>query len=271
MATVQTLLLLGWMKKEAAVKLLMEEAVPPLSEPEAATLWQKYADAVAGEAERPAPAPAKQKLNGTEDSIADDFLQHHKANANVITVVKVDPMKLVARQLIIVLDQCAAYAAGNTSRSAWIKRWLAKGKPGSMAGWSVNYAKNHVDYGVPHGEWGVHYDATSGKIEVREDARHVSLTAYGARMMLWAGYHRSYAMVSNAPDGADRSLVAALTDDGTFAVSNGSPDQELFDLLCGLRPPLFGDFFDERFVIRLALKKKKFVLQVRGRILPVDA
>jgi hypothetical protein len=271
MDVVQTLLLLGWMKKENAVKLLMEDAVPPLSEPEAGALWQKYADVVGNLEARPDAAPRKQKLNATESTIADDFLLHHRGNANVKDVIKVNPMELIARQLNIALDQCAIYQAGNTSRSAWIKKWLAKGKPGSMAGWSVQYAKNHVDYGVPHGEWGVHYDLTTSKIEVREDARHVSLTAYGTRMMLWAGYHRSYGMVRSAPEGADRSLVAALTDDGTFAVSNGSPDQELFDLLCGLRPPLFADFFDERFVIQLALKKKKFVLQVRARILPVDA
>ena len=135
----------------------------------------------------------------------------------------------------------------------------------------VRYGRNIADFDVPHGEFGMQYDTQKNVMFIREDARHVSLTEYGSRMMLWAGYHRSYGMVSTAPEGTDRSLVAALTEDGTFAVSSASPNQGLRDTLCGLRPPLFADFFDDRFFMTVPLKRKRYVLQVRAQVVGVDA
>jgi hypothetical protein len=90
-------------------------------------------------------------------------------------------------------------------------------------------------------------------------------------MMLWAGYHRSYArMLSIAPDAMDRSLVVALTKDADLKVSTGSPNHGERKILTGPRPPLFGDFFDARFFMNVKLRKRRFELRVRAELVPVD-
>lgn len=73
-----------------------------------------------------------------------------------------------------------------------------------------------------------------------------------------------------APDAIDRSLVVALTADGNFKVSPASPNHGEREMLTGARPPLFGDFFDERFFIKVKLRKKRFELQIRGQIVAID-
>ncbi len=90
-------------------------------------------------------------------------------------------------------------------------------------------------------------------------------------MMLWAGYHRSYArMLSIAPDAIDRSLVVALTRDGVLKVLPGSPNHGELKMLTGARPPLFGDFFDARFFMNVRLRKRRFELRVRAELVPID-
>ena len=87
-------------------------------------------------------------------------------------------------------------------------------------------------------------------------------------MMLWAGYHQSYAcMLSTAPDAMDRSLVVTLTTDGI----SGSPNHGKRKMLTGPRPPLFCDFFDARFFMNVKLRKRRFELRVRAELVPVDA
>jgi hypothetical protein len=88
---------------------------------------------------------------------------------------------------------------------------------------------------------------------------------------LFAGYHRSYARIASAkPDGSDRSLLVALTTDGDFLVSPHSPNQGVRAMLCGLRPSLLSDFFDDDFFITVNLKRKRYVLQIRANCVPVD-
>jgi hypothetical protein len=41
-------------------------------------------------------------------------------------------------------------------------------------------------------------------------------------------------------------------------------------MVTGLRPPLLRDFFDPTFFMRVNLKRKRFILQVRAQIAAVD-
>jgi len=79
-------------------------------------------------------------------------------------------------------------------------------------------------------------------------------------------------MESAKPDGMERSsLLVALTTDADFILSPQSPNQGLRAMLCGPRPPLFGDFFDDRFFIKVKLRKKRYELQIRAQVVAVDA
>jgi hypothetical protein len=128
-----------------------------------------------------------------------------------------------------------------------------------------------MDVSVPHGEFAFIYNQRSNRFEVIEQARHVSVTAFQNRMLLWAGYHRSYARMASAnPEGTGRSLLVALTTDADLFVSAQSPNQGLRAMVCGSRPSLLGDFLDPSFFMQVKLRKKRFQLQIRGQIVPIN-
>jgi hypothetical protein len=107
--------------------------------------------------------------------------------------------------------------------------------------------------------------------QIQEQARHVSVTAYDNRLLLWAGYHRSYARIASAnPEGMDRSLLVVLTTDATFLFSHDSPNQGLRAMLCGLRPPLLGDFLDESLFMRVKLRRRRYELQIRAKVVSIN-
>lgn len=74
-----------------------------------------------------------------------------------------------------------------------------------------------------------------------------------------------------APDAIERSVLVVDTTDGEFLVSPSSPNQGVRAVCCGLRPPLFADFFDDRFFIQLPLKRKRFGRLVKYIIARVRA
>jgi hypothetical protein len=124
-----------------------------------------------------------------------------------------------------------------------------------------------MDVAVPHGEFAFVFNQQIGQFQVQELARHISVTRFQDRMLLWAGYHRSYAFMTNEnPDGIERSLLVALTTDADFLVSAQSPNQGLRAVICGLRPPLFRDFLDRDLFMDVNLKENagcyKFALHV---------
>lgn len=107
--------------------------------------------------------------------------------------------------------------------------------------------------------------------------RHVTVMNVGPRMLLWAGYHRSYArMLSTTPTAADRSALFALTSKilvppapnpatGVTALGAGA-GLDLF----GLRPALLGDFFTDGLFMRVNLRRKRYQLQVRSTWVALD-
>lgn len=111
---------------------------------------------------------------------------------------------------------------------------------------------NDVRVKIPHAEFIFNFINPSGQnpggFQIQEMAKHITATAYDKRLLLWSGYHRSFALMTNEyPDGMDRSLVVVLTNDGEAVLSPQSPNHGVREMLRGLRPPLFADFLDERF------------------------
>jgi len=271
MPTIQGGALIGWYERDDAVHILRSDCDfgAPLTEAEAEARWRPYRDRVEALPPRDSAAPPELLLDQLEERAARQFMAHHRNSANILRVIKVDPMRLIAKQLIVVTERSERYRREVRTASGWLQKALDTTRQAHQI--RANCGVMAMDLEVPHGEFVTAFNP-NGTWEVQETARHVSVTGFQGRMMLWAGYHRSYARVSiMAPDAIDRSLVVALTTDGDFFVSQASPNQGLRDTLCGLRPPLFADFFDDDFFMRIPLKRRRFVLQVRARTVPVDA
>ncbi len=272
--TVSALFLPGWIERDQAVHVLLNECVfdPPLSRNQAEEIWAGYrarVDAIGG---RDALAPPYLPLNREEQSAADAFMRFHRQRGHIGSirrVVKIDPMGLVAHQPIVVLDQAGRYSQDAISAARYARHSLAT--TAGTHNLQLQTGLNYVDVSLPHGEFCFIFNQQAGRFEVLEQARHVSVTEFQNRLLLFAGYHRSYARSDRANiDGIERSLLVALTTDGDFLVSQQSPNQGLRATLCGLRAPLFRDFFDPDFFMRIDLKRKRFVLQVRASVAAVD-
>jgi hypothetical protein len=271
--TVDGIVLLGWKAEAEALKFLMDHCVfdEPLGQDAARVIWQQYHSAVESLPERAALAPPRLPMTGYyELEAVKEFKRKWRGVPNILGVVKIDPMGLVVHQLKIVVERShTTYRSKVDSMNGWLKHGLF----GDEATPSLNIraAMNAVDVELPHAEFVLGFNPGRG-FTIEQMARHVNVTEFGNRMMLWAGYQRSYArMLSMAPDAIDRSLVVALTADGNFKVSPLSPNQGEREMLTGLRPPLFGDFFDDRLVMKVKLRKKKFELHVRAALVEIDA
>lgn len=274
MPTVEAIYLLGWLEKDDAVKLLKEQCVfdPPLSDERAEELWQAYRNRVEALPERPAMAPTRLVMNTVEREASRKFQAHQRriGRANVLDVIKIDPMQLVVHQLGVVLDQTRNYSTvgGLTS---WLREALPASEPPPTP-IQIQHGVNTADAAVPHAEFVFLLDQSTGGFRIVETARYVSTTAFASRLLLGAGYHRSFARASNmvTPEPIERSLVVALTSDHEWVVSPTSPNQGVRAMVLGLRPPLFGDFFDDRLFCKVHLRKKRFELHIRATVQAID-
>ncbi len=269
--TVSAKVLLGWMERDMAVKFLKDECVfqDPIAEEKAEFIWREKYERVQALPERLAGAPPELPLNDKENAVAQIFLRSMAGAANIKRVIKIDPIGLVTYQPYVVLQQTEKYRPFATSAASYAAKSLTTVR--QVPNVQLRYAVNAIDAAVPHGEFMFFFNPQSAKFEIQEQARHISVTEFQGRMLLWAGYHRSYARIASAkPDGSDRSLLVALTTDGDFFVSPQSPNQGLRAMVCGRRPSLLGDFFDGDLFMAVNLKRKRWMLQIRAACVPVD-
>lgn len=271
--TIAARIVIGWMAREAAINYLTNECVfdEPLTAELAEQKWAEYRDKVAALPERDCSAPIRLPMSAAEQRHADDFMRFHRQyiNGSVREVIKINPLNLVTHQPHVLLDQAGAYAADATDAAHFARHSLATAR--GVHNIQIQAGLNAMDIIVPHGEFAFAFEPQTSAWGVIETARHISVTAFQNRMLLWAGYHRSYAFMDRAnPDGIERSLLVALTTDADFLLSPQSPNQGLRATVCGLRPTLFRDFFDGDLFMTVSLKRKRFVLQVRAQCVGVD-
>jgi hypothetical protein len=262
------------MERDAALSYLCKDCVgiPPYSETEAESLWSEYRDEVCSLPERPAKSPKRLKLTSEEQEAAERFLAPHRSagESHLQDVIKVDPMGLVIHQLFITLGTTREFME-NAATSSWsIRHSLAvrPNKPRSLPG---DFRMNAAEIELPHREFGVEF-RPGNTFEIVEYGGHISASEYGDRMILWAGYHRVYARAASMnADGLDPSLLVVLSKDADYLLAPDSPESGLRGTLLGPRPPLFADFFDDRLVLKVKLRKKRFELRIRASVESVNS
>jgi hypothetical protein len=265
-STVDGKILLGWMTKSEALKTLLEEAVfaSPLSEQAAIALWEQYKAKVAGLGARGCQNPAHTKLSLGEKMAGERHIKKHRKEGatNLRTLVKIEPDDLVVHQLQIVLDRANNYAEKLVRPVDKIKMCL--GTPGS-AQLPFKKTGDTIIIPVPHSEYEIGI-GPKREMQVREMARHTSVTAFDGRLLLWAGYHRCYAIAlvnQEYPEEIERGLLAILTTDGDRFLGPASDLPEKRDIVRGACPPLFRDFFDDDLCMTLKLRKRRCELHLK--------
>ncbi|HEY5030766.1 MAG TPA: hypothetical protein VIK39_20355 [Candidatus Angelobacter sp.] len=265
------IVLLGWLSRDEAVKYLREDCIfdPQLTEEQAEAFWAEKKAAVDALPPRLEAAPERLRLSFAEKEAANKFLAsiRRKNGGNlgsIQEVVKFDPRGLIARQFDITLDQSNKYR--NPEAATWCARnCLATDRSNAV----LNSAPmtNGWNFPLPHGEFLLGFN---GQVfGIIQGAPHVSVTIVENRTILWAGYHRSYARAAIVnPEIRERSVLAALTTEGPPALA---VNQTLRAVLLGERPPLFGDFFDDRLRMLVKLHPKRYELRIRVEVAKINA
>lgn len=279
--TVDAVLLLGWMEREAAVRCLRDDCVfdHPLTDQEAEGMWQTYRSRAEALPERTAAVPQHLPLSPPEQHHANrllSFLQQMGVK-DVLGVLKVNLMQLVVRQYHIVTERSEIYRARCSDPSAWMEECLPTAltnPPVSVTG-TQNNLDTTFDIDIPHGEFTFGL-TPNGMFAPIQFLRHISVMNVGERMLLWKGYHRCYARVLSATaTAADQSGLVALTattlsppptQPSGVKIAGGAAGLDLF----GRRPPLFSDFFTDGFFMKVKLRKKRYQLQVRSKWVQID-
>jgi hypothetical protein len=219
--------LLGWLTRDVAVAYLQNQCIftPPLTWAEAEALWAAKQEMVEALGSRAVPTSPPLPMTPSEREASERFLSWmRRLSSDVEGVVKLDPRWLVCRQSDISLDR-ASQLAEHVQAATWAARNCLL-PPNSRT--SMDFTKLDP----------------------------IGVSVIEGRPVLWSGYHRCYARMA-APGSAmaDRSILAAVTAKGNQAVAANS---SLRAVVLGDRPPLLGDFLDERLFLEVELRPNRY-------------
>jgi hypothetical protein len=251
--TLDGIVLLGWMEKSDAVTYLLEHCwfEPQLTQPQAEELWEKYHAAVQALADRTIQPPKRKPIPPSAQVHVKKFLAKH---------LNLDPRGLAIYQFYVALDRSDQHA--KTIKRGWAETCLQIDRPGSHL--PIRSEGNAIKISLPHGEHGLMVQE-DGAFRIHQGAGFISVCQLDGRMLLKAGYHRSFAAARamNALDANDTSLLVALTATAPPQLSAALPTQGLKAVVLGSRPPLFSDFVDDSLAMKIKLRRKKYEAHIR--------
>lgn len=265
--TVDAKILLGWMTEDEALKMLGNCVFEkPMTKDEQLELWKTYRDRVKAIGKRnPLPVTKPHRLTLSEDLAAKSHMRRFQkiGGTNLKRVAKVNALGLIVHQLYVVLDRSEMYEAQMVDHKARLKISLGIGM--EYRG-TISPAKRNGDVlikQIPHGEFRPGPMNGPDDFHVQEQARFISFSEFDGKMMLWAGYHRSHALVSHTyPDETERLLVGTLVSDADDFLGAASPLPEKRDMVRGDCPALLSDFFNESLCMRVKLLKLRCELHL---------
>lgn len=262
--TIKARIILGWLSQEDALGHLAKCVFQPaLTEEQKIALWNAAREKVAALPAIPYEPPARLKLSLLEKSNISKFLKSQKktpsGRKHVDKVLKLDPTRLAIHQFMVVTDRSKEHGNQMKEHKARIRRCLGIGLD---EGHKVTQRTegNKTIVSLPHFEFEL--KSRTGGFDVNEMPRYISVVESGGRLVLWGGYHRTYALLSQmTPDaaGATAPLVTLIKDvpdaDRLFALPSSRP--AVREAIFAARPAFFGDFFDPDLFIEVDLLKQR--------------
>ncbi len=267
--TVDGFLLLGWMEQDEAVRWLMQDCWfdPPLTDVAAHELWKKYRSAVETLPERIPRQPIRLPIAPSMKPIVDNFLAHVKG-PEVADVISIHPQELLVYQLYVVADR-ADHHAKQLGGKDWARCCLQLDRPTAQMPLRIEDGTIKVE--LPHGEH--FFAAVQSGFSIQQAAGFISVCETEGRMILKAGYHRSFAFsrtLIKDPDAKDKSLLVAVTNTLPPQLLPTFPTQGLRTTVLGSRPPLFSDFFDDALAISVKLLKKRYEMHISVGVVAIN-
>ena len=259
--TIEAVVLLGWIERDDAVSYLQNLCYfdPPHTNQQAQDLWAQYRQRVEALPEREIQPLERVPIPADFRRLVNDFLARHRG-PEVREVINLNPMGLLVYQMYVITEIADGHAQ---QAGAWARKSLVIDRP--IVQMPVRVEADTMKITLPHAEHmiGVQPD---GAFRIQQGGGFVSVAEIGGRLLLKAGYHRSFAFaraVMNEPDARDKCELVALTNTLPPQLSAGFPHQGLRTTLLGSRPPLFSDFFDADLVMQVRLRKKRFEVHIK--------
>ena len=267
--TVDGLLLLGWIEKDEATYWLTNECFfdPPMTEGRAHELWEKYSASVVALEERNPKQPARLPIPPSLRAIVDNFLVRTRG-PEVADVISINPLELLIFQLYVVTDR-ADHHAKQLGGKEWAQCCLQLDRP--IAPMQLRSEGDTIKVSLPHGEH--MFAAVPGGFTIQQGGGFISVCETAGRMILKAGYHRSFAFsrcLRKEPEAKDRSLLVAVTNTLPPPLLPAFPKQGLRTTVLGSRAPLLSDFFDDSLAMAVKLLKKRYEMHIRVGIVGVN-
>ena len=260
--TLDAVVLLGWMERDEATALLTDHCWfdPPLDRQQAEILWTPYHDRVLALPIRNPEPTQRLPIPAGNKGLVTDFLRRHRGQ-DVIDVVNVNPLELVAFQTCVVTDRADHH---HNQSGSWARKTLVIDRPTSQL--PMRIEGDTIKFSLPHAEHMIGQQP-DGAFRIMQGAGFVSVVDIGGgRLLLKAGYHRSFAFARaamNEPDAKDKCELVALTTSLPPQLSPGFPHQGLRTMVFGSRPPLFSDFFVPDLAIDVKLRKKRWETHIK--------
>ena len=263
-------ILLGWMQRDQAIEFLTKHCHfdAALDDAAAEAMWNEYRNRVDALPPRQIAQLQRHALDATEQRIARQFTQALRGQPgfNVASIVKVDVHRLIARQLYVNTDKSDEHWQQAGSRGAFVRRCLPHAPRPVQFRINVNPPNYVVE--LPHAECGFAYIPNTTTFAVQQFMHYVTVVEHANRMVLWAGYHRAYALATAtqavAPDATERTLVSALAVNTPLSPSEAT-------LATRLAPPLLGDFLADGLFMPVTLRRKRYEYQISAKLQWIDA
>jgi hypothetical protein len=256
-STIKGKLLLGWMSRNEAVRALNSCIFDRhLGERKAVALWKQYREKVE-KLEPRIPAPlATLPLNEVEQHAAENHLTRLNGKFGA-QVIKVHPGELILRQFHVVTERSEHYAAEMVDETCRINHCLGIGLNFNGQLVPRRVGANRITVDLPHYEYVVQPNASGFSIKER-DRYITAVRTADNRLVLWGGYHRTYALLCQLA-GEAAGGAPLLT------VMTGIPEADEFfakpsavrDAVLGERPALLRDFLDENLFMAVNLRKRR--------------
>src|SRR5579884_3652387 len=255
-STLDALVLLGWMERDEAISYLLGQCSfePALDREGAIALWTQYRQRVDALPLRNPPQPNRFPIPPGSKGHATDFLRRHRGQ-EVTDVININPMELLVYQFYVVVDRADHH---HRQGGAWARKTLVIDRPTSQLPWRID--GDTLKFSLPHSEH--MFGFVNGGFQIQQGGGYVSVVdVEGGKLLLKAGYHRSFAFARgamNEPEAKDKCELVALTTSLPPQLAPTAPHQGLRTTVLGSRPALFADFFDPDLAMNIKLRKKRW-------------
>jgi hypothetical protein len=262
MKTLNGKILLGWMGEKEALAYLCEEAVPPLTKEAAIELWQSYRGKVTALDKREYHKPGNAPHNLKEKLAAEKIVKasHKNGQHNVKGLIKVDPLDLVVHQLRIFEERSEPYRQLVSNPVTRVRTCLPPLPASGQLPTRTVGSKMIIE--LPHGEFQMLVGAKKN-LEIQEMAHHIAIAEFDNRLLLWAGYHRTYAVTLESqanPEEIERLVPAVLTTDAAPLLDARFSEKR--DMVRGACPALFRDFLNADLCLDIKLRKRRCQIEI---------